>query len=137
MYQEPEHNDYDDDDYNYYPEYSGDEYSEYTKKFNIDWAAWEQWLSKAIKEIVEEDNNVWIIGGHQSKNKNNTYKNKSKISDSYFMYLGNNQYEEAIWKQKYFAKNQIEQVYMNHISSNAAHFLLQPAYYKGLFDILN
>jgi len=137
MHQDPEHEDYDDDEYNYYPEHSGDEYSEYTKKFNIDWAAWEQWLSKAIKEIVEEDNNVWVFG-HQltSENKINSVK-KSTLSDKFFVYLGSNYDDDSIWKTKYFINNKLDQTYKNHISSNAAHFVRQPVYYKGMFDNLN
>ena len=137
MYEDPEHEDYDDDEYNYYPEHSGYGYSESAKKFNIDWAAWEQWLSKAIKEIVEEDNNVWVFG-HQltSENKINSVK-KSTLGDKFFIYLGSNYDEDAIWKTKYFINNKIDQAYKNHISSNAAHFVRQPVYYKGMFDNLN
>ena len=141
MYQEPEHDDYDDDDYNYYPEHSGDDYSEYTKKFNIDWAAWEQWLSKTIKEIAEEDNNVWVFGHKLSdkteKKSKTTFQSSSKLTDKTFIYIGNNKDNDAVWKKKYLAKNQIQIQYNNHISCHASYYLMQPAYYKGMFDILN
>lgn len=129
MHQEPEYNDYDDDDYNYYPEYN--DYG-YPKDFQIDWAAWEQWLSKAIKEIVEEDNNVWVFGGNKKK----TTK-KFTASDKYFMYLGSNHYDETIWKAKYFASSEIEREYKNYLASNAAYILKQPNYYKSMFENLN
>jgi hypothetical protein len=53
------------------------------------------------------------------------------------MYLGSNHYNEAIWKTQYFLCDDINKMWKNHISSNAAHFLKQPEYYKGLHTILN
>ena len=138
MHQDPEHEDYDDDDYNYYPSYN--EYG-YPKQFDIDWAAWEKWLSKAIKDIVEEDKNVWIVGHNLDKtNKkfnvgDSTHKNISK--QKYFMYLGSNSYDESVWKKKYFVSNKLDQQYRHHLEANAVHFLKQPNYYKGLYDNLN
>ena len=57
MYDEPEYNEYDDDEYKFYP----NEYNEhgYPKAFKFDWASWEKWLSQAIKEIYEENSNTW------------------------------------------------------------------------------
>ena len=133
MNQDPEHEDYDDDEYNYYPEYGEYGCTDYSKKFNIDWAAWEKWLEKAIKEIVEEDNNVWVFGHKLLENTKDT----KKLDDKYFMYLGSNHYDEAVWKSKYFIINQLEQDYKNHISARPTYFLNQPSYYKGLFEILN
>ena len=140
MHQDPEHEDYDDDDYKHYPEYNEYGYSYNSKKFDVDWAAWEQWLSKAIKEIVEEDKNVWVFGHHLKDDKkfiinNTSIKDASK--DKYFMYLGSNYYNEGVWKSKYFIVDNIEVEYKQHLASNAAHFLRQPHYYKGLYDNLN
>lgn len=133
MHQDPEHEDYDDDEYNYYPEYS--DYG-YSKQFKFDWSAWEKWLSDSIKEIVKEDDNMWIFGNYQTpSNKSNS--NTKKLSDKYFMYLGNNQYDESIWKAKYFISDKINRQYQNHISSRPGYFLKQPYYYKGMFDNLN
>lgn len=52
-------------------------------------------------------------------------------------YLGSNYYGEQIWKSKYFVSDPINQEYKNHLQHNAAHFIRQPKYYKGMFDILN
>ena len=136
MHQDPEHEDYDDDVYNYYPEYNDYGFPSYSKKFNIDWAAWEKWLADAIKEIVNEEDNVWLFGNYKKLSKKNDTNNK-KLSDKYFMYLGSNTKDESIWKSKYFINQSIEQEYKNHISHHAAYFLKQPSYYKGMFDILN
>jgi len=135
MHQDPEHSDYDDDDYNYYPEYNDYGYP-YSKKFDLNWAAWEEWLSDAIKEIANEKDNVWLFGGYKplSKKGNSTSK---KLDDKYFMYLGNNQYDEAIWKTKYFNINKLELQYKNQLASYPGYFLSQPQYYKGLFENLN
>lgn len=133
MYEDPEHEDYDDDEYNYYPEYNNYGYPSYSKNFNIDWAAWEKWLADTIKEIVNEDDNVWLLGNYKSPNKNTN----KKLNDKYFMYLGSNANDEAVWKSKYFINKTIDRKYKNHISQHAVYFLNQPSYYKGLFDILN
>lgn len=137
---DPEYNDYDDDEYKQYPEYN--DYG-YPKQFSFDWSAWELWLADAIKEIYEE-NNTWIVGSYNKEEPNKDKSKKkqqktsnSKWSDDYFMYLGNNAFQEPIWKMKYFLIDEISQAYKKHIVANAKHFLQQPEYYKGMFDILN
>ena len=113
MHQDPEHEDYDDDDYNYYPEYNDFGYPYSAKNFKFDWTAWEQWLAGTIKEIVNEDDNVWLFGDYKSPyKKSNTGSNK--LSDKYFMYLGNNHHDETIWKIKYFISDKINTQYKNH-----------------------
>ena len=140
MHQDPEHEDYDDDEYKYYPEYNDYGYPINSKKFDVDWAAWEQWLSQALKEIVEESPNTWSFGYHKGPSKKFPVSDslpKGKLSDKYFMYLGSNHYDEAIWKSKYFINNHFDLMYKNHISTYPAHFLRQPSYYRGMFEILN
>lgn len=129
MHQDPEHEDYDDDEYNYYPEYN--DYG-YPKDFKIDWDAWDKWLSKAMKEILKEDKNIWVFG-----NKKDNISKINKFDDKYFMYLGKNKYDESVWKTKYFNINKLELQYKNHLASNASYFLRQPMYYRGMFDNLN
>ena len=139
MHQDPEHENYDDDEYKYYPQPYND-YG-YPKEFSIDWAAWEQWLSQALKDIVEENPHTWSFG-YAKNNKSEKFPvsdglPKGTLSDKYFVYLGSNHYDEAIWKAKYFVINELDIEYKNHIRSNAAHFLKEPSYYKGLFENLN
>ena len=136
MHQDPEHEDYDDDEYNYYPEYNEYGYPINSKKFNVDWAAWEKWLSDALEEIVQENPNIWSFG-YSKKFSASDSLSKGALSDKYFMYLGNNQHDETIWKIKYFISDKINTQYKNHISSHAGYFLQQPYYYKGMFDNLN
>jgi hypothetical protein len=125
---DPEHEDYDDDEYRFYPDSKAN-------KFSIDWVAWQQWLEDAIKDIVQENENTWSVNPSKSPVSDSTPQDTSK--QTYFMYLGSNHYNEAIWKKEYFLCDDINKMWKNHISSNAAHFLKQPEYYKGLHTILN
>ena len=143
-FNDPEQNEYDDDEYKYYPD--GGQFNEYNehgfpKEFKFDWSAWELWLKQALDDIVEEGK-TWTVGGFD----NNEEEQKFPVSgalpngalkDKYFMYLGSNHYDEAVWKAKYFIVNEIDQEYKKHIVQHAQHFLKQPSYYRGMFDILN
>ncbi len=127
---DPEQEDYDDDEYNYYPK------NEY--EYNFDISAWEKWLKQAIESIVQENENTWIVQPNESK-KFPVSGSASKDVDKnkLFAYLGSNHYQEGVWKAKYFIKDEINDLWNKHIQANAVHFLKQPRYYKGLFDILN
>lgn len=59
------------------------------------------------------------------------------FSTSIPLYLGNNQYNEPIYKTKHFVIDTMKNAYVNHLRSHAGHFVSQPLYYKGMFDILN
>ena len=113
--QDPEHDDYDDDEYNYYPNES------YGSDYKFDMNAWEKWLKKAIEDIIQEGDNTWIVQPKKFPVSDSTPQDTSK--QAYFMYLGSNHYEEAIWKKTYFVSDEINTLWKNHISSNAAHFL--------------
>lgn len=132
---DPEYNEYDDDEHNYYPEYNDYGYPANSKKYNIDWSAWEKWLKKAIEEIVQEDENTWLVNPSKKFPVSDASKGASK--EQFFMYLGSNHYDEAIWKKKHFVVDKLNLEYTNHIQSHASYFLQMPSYYKGLFDILN
>tara|TARA_B100001778_G_scaffold273422_1_gene235850 strand:- start:4128 stop:4538 length:411 start_codon:yes stop_codon:yes gene_type:complete len=132
---DPEHYEYDDDEFKNYPH----EYNEYgyPKQFKFDWDAWESWLLQAMEEIVQE-NNVWYFGGgNKDKSQINKPKSNSPLGDKYFAYLGSNNFQEPIWKNKYFVVDKIDKEYNAHIIAHAKHFLSQPQYYKSLFDIMN
>ena len=59
------------------------------------------------------------------------------IDSNVFILLGNNSYDEKVYKSKYFAVDTIHVEYLNHLRSHPGYFLQQPAYYKGMFEILN
>lgn len=137
MYDDPEHEEYDDDEYKYYPDgglwknppHNNDEDK---KNFSIDWKAWELWLQNTIKEITQEENsNTWVVG----ENKFIYYK-KEKDGES-LQYIGSNTYQEQIWTKKYFLSDKMHQEYLKHLRSHASYFLTQPHYYKNMFNILN
>lgn len=124
---DPENEEYDDDEYKYYPDggmWKDAENQPNKKKFQIDWSAWEEWLEQALSDIVSEEDNVWIV-------QNN--KNPKDL----FMYLGINIFDENIWKSKFNIKDSVDETYKKHIQSHASYFLKQPLYYRGLFDNMN
>jgi hypothetical protein len=128
-YNDPEQNEYDDDEYNYYPN------ENYGWNYKFDMKAWEKWLKEAIEDIVKEGDNTWVVQPKKFPVSDSLSKDTAK--SEYFLYLGSNHYKEAIWKKEYFVSDEINNLWKNHISSNAAYFLKQPNYYKGLHTILN
>lgn len=131
---------YDDDD-NY------DEYQDYDKHkkdyakhwFKFDPSIW-KWLYDSMEdEVTEVSPNVWItnIPGFKTFSfpVNGWASNIGKGHS--FQYLGSNHIGEPIWKNKYFICDPIQIEYVNHIKQHAVHFVKQPHYYKGLFDIQN
>jgi hypothetical protein len=59
------------------------------------------------------------------------------VADSSSLYLGNNYWNEGVWKKKHFIANKLQNEYINHLQSHAGYFLSQPKYYNGLYEILN
>jgi hypothetical protein len=57
--------------------------------------------------------------------------------DKTSLYLGNNQYNEGIWKIKYFVYHKLQKEYELHLQSHASHIVRQPQYYQSLHEILN
>jgi len=138
MYDEPEYNEYDDDEYKYYPDGSPfNEYNEhgFPKEFKFDWASWEQWLKDALDDIILENESTWIVQPKKFPVSGNDSQGTSKFK--YFVYLGNNHYGEEVWDTKYFINDKIDQLWKQYLQSNAAYLLKEPQYYKGMFDNLN
>jgi hypothetical protein len=133
------HEDYEDDNYDEDDSQDNLE-SHYKKYFKFDpdaWDAWGKMLYDTLNEIVEYPSNVWYVSGFPFKSipVNDYFSKSGNFKKS--LYLGNNHYKEPIYKMEYFIHNKINTQYKNHIVSNAVHFLIQPNYYKGMFDILN
>jgi hypothetical protein len=61
----------------------------------------------------------------------------SIVGDKTSLYLGNNYWNEGIWKKKHFIQNKLQQEYISHLQNHAGYFLSQPRYYEGLYEILN
>ena len=139
MHQNEDEENYDDDE-SYYD--SQDKYKHYFKFDPAAWDAWGKWLYDAMKEIVETNPNLWytpthIEGWPTKKFPVNSYFPNTGKEQKTFQYLGNNYDGKAIWKKKYFVSDPIQSMYIDHLSNNAAYFIKQPNYYRGMFDILN
>lgn len=61
----------------------------------------------------------------------------SIAEDNSSLYLGNNYWNEGVWKKKHFIQDKLATEYVKHLQSHARYFLQQPKYYKGLYEILN
>lgn len=140
MHQDPEHEEYDDDEYKYYPQNDQDNQS---IPFSFDWNAWELWLSDVIKEIVADENNdsvSWTFTFPDYSASKQTKTNNSlddQEASKKFLYLGQNLFDEGMWKYKYFIKNYINIEYQQHLISHAKYVLSQPLYYRSLYEIMN
>ena len=115
--EEPEYNEYDDDYYNYYPETNQEPI-----EFKFDWETWELWLEDAIKDIIQEQDNVWVIGANTDQPDTETTETSTN---------------QPLWKKEYFIDNKLGQRYLNYLQSHSKYILKEPRYYKGLFDNLN
>jgi hypothetical protein len=128
---------YDDDEYD-------DEYNDHNKDykhyFKFDPAAWDAWgkmLYDTLNGFIDNQENIWFVDkfNQQYVPVNSYFSNTGKNKN--FQYLGNNYQNAQIWKYEYFVYKPIQHQYINHLQSNAVHFVQQSHYYKGLFDILN
>lgn len=61
----------------------------------------------------------------------------SIAGDQTSLYLGNNYWNEGVWKKKHFIEDKLASEYIQHLQSHAVYFLQQPKYYEGLYEILN
>lgn len=129
-----EEDDYDDDYYDYdHPSNNQDHkwYFKFDVGINNPISSW-------ISDMLDELNLFsstpvpgWPIKKFPVNSWNpNTANNK-------FQYLGSNYAGEPIWKSKYWISNKTNDEYKKHLQANAKHFINQPKYYEGLFDILN
>lgn len=136
---EEEYEDYDDYDYDYG---TLDPYKFYFK-FDVAGTPLSDWITNMINNVfgnpvdkIDQSFGITNISDFPFVSLPVSSWNPN-TEDNKFQYLGSNYVKEPIWKSKYWINNPINQSYKAHIQSNATHFIKQPAYYKGLFDILN
>jgi hypothetical protein len=127
---------YDDDQYNYDYNDQHDPYKFYFK-FDVGNTPLSEWIQKTIGDMINGSYDIANIPSFPFKKFPVNSWNPNTENNQKFQYLGSNYAGEPIWKTKYFAYDPINGIYKNHLQSNAAHFIKQPNYYKGLFDILN
>jgi hypothetical protein len=136
MHEDYEDNDYD-DSYDDSQDYQEDFYKHYFKFDPEAWDIWSKLLNDVFKTNMDQTNNVWYAYGYlPTELPVNSYFSNAGKNNSY-QYLGTNYDNVKIWKKKYFIIDPIQHQYIKHLEYNAAYFLKQPHYYKGLFDILN
>ena len=121
---------YNDDYYDYDNSQKNKNKDKWYYTFDINQSpAFSEWLFNILNDIIKNPDGE-ILFPVNSWNPN-TVNNKK------FQHLGSNYNNEPIWKYKYWISDPINQKYKKHLQSNAAYFIAQPLYYKGLFDILN
>jgi hypothetical protein len=136
---------YDDDQYDY--DYN-DQYDPYKFYFKFDVSQnslFSKWINDIVNDIINPlDNSImdsidkaWGIENKKSFMFPVNSWNPNTVGKNLPQYLGSNYAKEPIWKTKYFIHDIINNEYKQHLQHNAKHFVEQPNYYKGLFDILN
>jgi hypothetical protein len=135
------HESYDDDNDDYYGD-NYDDSQEYNKsqpdwtkfyfKFDVSSSPISDWVQKFLDDLNKDISEFKPISFPVSSYFSNTANGGNSI-----LYLGNNYQNQPIWKTKYFIEDKVAIAYKNHIQNHAEHFVTQPIYYKGLFDILN
>jgi hypothetical protein len=91
------------------------------------------WINNHLKDLYE----IQSIAGFPFVQLpvNDYFSNTVGVTSP--LYLGNNHYMEPVYKSGFFVLDKYRILYTNHLRANAVHFLKQPSYYKGLFEILN
>lgn len=123
------HESYDEDNYDDSQDYDKNQldWNKFYFKFDVTHSPLSDWVKKTVDKLLGDQFvsfpvNDWLsnTGGGNS-----------------LLYLGNNHYNEPIYKTKYFIEDKLLNTYTNHLQQYAVYFIKQPAYYKGLYDILN
>ena len=102
-----------------------------------------EWIGKYIDQIVKKlsesgfNYEIKNIEGFPYKSLPVNSWLSNTAGDSSSLYLGNNYWNEGVWKKKHFVHDKLQSEYIKHLQSHSNHFLYQPKYYKGLYEILN
>lgn len=138
--------DYDDHNYDYDYQNPYEPYKFYFQ-FDVGNTSLSDWLEDMINKWIGPndinsfgglyDLGIVNIPGFPAKKFPVNSWNPDTGKDNAFQYLGSNYQNSPIWKKKYFVVDKINAEYKLHIQSHVKHFVSQPTYYSGLFDILN
>ena len=128
---------YDDDQYDH--DYNSEDKYKWYFKFDVGHnSPLSSWINDIINNIINpSDISINQTPGFPIQKFPVNSWNPNTAGKNMPQYLGSNYYKEPVWKSKYFAHNPFDIEYKSHLQSNAAYFLQQPKYYKGLFEILN
>lgn len=128
---------YDDDDYDY--DHPSLHPYQYYYKFDVgpDHPI-SKWISDMVNNFLESSEEFKMINipgfQHQMFPVNSWHPNTGGKN---LQYLGSNYQGSPIWKKQYFVIDKVNSSYKLHLQAHAAHFIKQPIYYRGMFDILN
>lgn len=126
--------DYDDQyDYDYKNPY--DPYQFYFK-FDVGNTPLSDWIKNMIDDMIKDPFDITANGFPYKMFPVNSW-NPSTDKGNSLQYLGSNYQGSPIWKKQYFVIDKINNHYKMHLQAHARHFVSQPVYYKGLFEILN
>lgn len=129
--------DYYDDDYDDGHDYDQNQsdWNKFYFKFDVTNSPLSDWVKKTIDNLFGDKFDLPEVP-FVSFPVNDWLSNTVSGGNS-LLYLGNNHYNEPIYKAKHFIENKLLNTYTNHLQQHASHFIKQPTYYKGLYDILN
>jgi hypothetical protein len=99
-----------------------------------------KWMDELIQDFINNNSQDFVINnipGFEIKKFPVNSWNPDTAKSKNFQYLGSNYQGSPIWKSKYFVVDKLNNEYKLHLQSHASHFVKQPSYYKGMFDILN
>ena len=142
------YNPYDDDSYSDYDDYDDshdyDQSQPDWKKFYFSFdvgagGAFSDWIKNIIDGFKDNDIKINNVPGFPvvSFPVNDWFSQYTVGGGNSPLYLGNNHYQEQVWKPKYFVQDTLGNEYVLHLQSHAGYFLSQPSFYQGLFEILN
>lgn len=95
-----------------------------------------QWINDLVNDMIDPFGLNTVQGFEFKKFPVNSWYSNTGKGNS-FQYLGSNYHGDPIWKTKYFVNDKIHTAYKLHLQQYTEHFIKQPHYYDGLFDILN
>lgn len=116
------------------PEYNDDPYKFY---FQIDTEWIQKYMDSLIKKLSESYQMPVLPEGFKPISLPVNSWISSIAEENSSLYLGNNYWNEGVWKKKHFIEDKLQREYVDHLQSHAGYFLSQPKYYKGLYEILN
>lgn len=134
---EPYDDDYYEDNYDDSHDYDQNQsdWNKFYFKFDVTNSPLSDWVKKTIDNLFGDKFDLPEVP-FVSFPVNDWLSNTVSGGNS-LLYLGNNHYNEPIYKAKHFIENKLLNTYTNHLQQHASHFVKQPTYYKGLYDILN
>lgn len=124
-YEDDYYNDNCDDSQDY--DQSQPDWNKFYFKFDVTHSPLSDWVKKTVDKLLGDQFVSFPV--------NDWLSNTAGVNS--LLYLGNNHYNEPIYKAKHFLIDSLGLKYTKHLEQHAVHFIQQPSYYKSMFDLLN